>query len=243
MVSKAPQTHPSRVANATTLLSLNKLKFRWKKSQALIIDIDHISIPKGQKVFIKGSSGSGKTTLLNLIAGVITPEAGSIDISGTNVAGLSGMQRDRFRADYIGFIFQLFNLIPYLSVLENVTLALKFSKERQKRLQQTAETEAKDLLNRLGLNDDLIKRKVTDLSIGQQQRVAAARAIIGNPPLLVADEPTSALDADTRETFISLLFDACDTHDMTLLFVSHDASLEKLFDKSLALKDLNRVAL
>jgi len=236
-----PQTELRRPNSTVTLLSLNKLKFRWKKSQPLILDIDKISIPKGQKVFIKGSSGSGKTTLLNLIAGVITPEAGSIEISGTNVAGLSGMQRDRFRADYIGFIFQLFNLIPYLSVLENVTLALKFSKERHKRLQHTAEVEAKDLLNRLGLNNELIKRKVTDLSIGQQQRVAAARALIGNPPLVVADEPTSALDADTRESFISLLFDACDTHDMTLLFVSHDASLEKLFDKSLALKDINKV--
>ena len=135
----------------------------------------------------------------------------------------------------------MFNLVPYLSVLENVTLALKFSKERRARLGTNAATEAKHLLNRLGLSNDLIRRKVTELSIGQQQRVAAARAMIGHPPLLIADEPTSALDADTRENFIKLLFDACTENDMTLLFVSHDGSLEGLFDKSIALKDINKV--
>ena len=200
------------------LLKLCDLKFRWKKSLALTLDLEDISIAKGRKVFMKGPSGSGKTTLLNLIAGVMTPESGSVEINGTNLATLSGAKRDRFRANHIGFIFQMFNLIPYLSVLENVTLALKFSRERQQRLKQNAEAEARDILNRLGLPDELIRRKVTELSIGQQQRVAAARAIIGNPPLLIADEPTSALDADTRESFIKLLF-----------------------DESLALQDINKV--
>lgn len=224
------------------LLKLSQLKFRWKQNLPLTLDLDDISIAKGRKVFMKGPSGSGKTTLLNLIAGVMTPESGSVEIIGTNLAELSGAKRDRFRADHIGFIFQMFNLIPYLSVLENVTLALKFSKERQQRLKQTADAEAKSILNGLGLEDKLIRRKVTELSIGQQQRVAAARAIIGSPPLLIADEPTSALDADTRESFIKLLFEACDKNNMTLLFVSHDGSLEKLFDESLALKNINKAA-
>ena len=223
------------------MLELANLSFRWKAGLPLVLAIDELAIARGSKVFIKGQSGSGKTTLLNLIAGVIIPETGAVTVNGIPLASLSGAKRDRFRADNIGFIFQMFNLISYLSVLENVTLALKFSKERRARLGTNAATEAEHLLNRLGLSNDLIRRRVTELSIGQQQRVAAARAMIGHPPLLIADEPTSALDADTRGNFIKLLFDACTENDMTLLFVSHDGSLEGLFDKSIALKDINKV--
>ncbi len=224
------------------LLTLINIKFRWKKNLPLVIDLKDLSISKGQKIFIKGSSGSGKTTLLNLIAGVITPEVGTVSIENTALSKLSAANRDRFRADNIGFIFQMFNLIPYLSVLENVTLSLKFSKERQKRLEHAPDEEARNILQGLGLTNDQIRRKVTELSIGQQQRVAAARAIVGNPPLLIADEPTSALDSDTRESFIKLLFEACDSNNMTLLFVSHDGALENLFDKSIALKEINKVS-
>ena len=224
------------------VVNLRDVKFRWKAGSPLVLDIDALSVPKGAKVFIKGSSGSGKTTLLNLIAGVIVPESGSVSINDTNLSSLAGAKRDAFRADNIGFIFQMFNLIPYLSVLENVTLALMFSRKRQQRLHTKAADEAGRILKRLGLNKDLTHRNVKELSIGQQQRVAAARAIIGSPPLLIADEPTSALDADTRELFIKLLFEECDRSGMTLLFVSHDGGLEHLFDFGVALKDINKVA-
>lgn len=242
MLETSTNTLQTGSAPAAELVQLQDIKFRWKPKLPLILDIASLRIPTGAKVFVKGSSGSGKTTLLNLIAGVIVPETGSITIESTRLSSLSGAQRDRFRADNIGFIFQMFNLVPYLSVLENVTLALMFSQERRKRLKSTAEEEARRILSRLGLGETLIGRSVTELSIGQQQRVAAARAIIGSPPLLIADEPTSALDADTREIFIKLLFEECERAKMTLLFVSHDSSLEHLFDRSVALKTLNRAA-
>ena len=163
-------------APAAGVVSLRDVTFRWKAGSSLVLDIDALSIPKGAKVFIKGSSGSGKTTLLNLIAGVIVPESGSVSVNGTNLSGLAGAKRDVFRADNIGFIFQMFNLIPYLSVLENVTLALMFSKERQQRLRTEADDEAARILKRLGLSDELIRRNVKELSIGQQQRVGGGKS-------------------------------------------------------------------
>ncbi len=225
-------------------MQLREVRFRWKPGTPLVLDIDEFTVQQGEKVFLKGPSGSGKSTLLNLIAGVIVPEAGTAAVDDTAVSALRGAQRDAFRADHVGFIFQMFNLIPYLSVRENVTLALTFSQRRTARALTagTADEEAARLLRRLGLDETLQIRPVTELSIGQQQRVAAARALIGNPELLIADEPTSALDADTREGFIRLLFEECDRAGMTLLFVSHDGSLERLFDRSLDLRTLNRAA-
>ena len=232
---------PSQV----TVARLEGVRFRWKSKGPLVLDIEELEVHRGEKVFIKGPSGSGKSTLLNLIAGVVVPEAGRVQLGQTDVTSLSGAKRDALRADFVGFIFQMFNLIPYLSVLENVTLPLTFSKERERKVKAQGDVtgEARRLLDRLGLSPDLQVRSVTDLSIGQQQRVAAARALLGGPPLLIADEPTSALDADTREAFISLLFEECERADMTLLFVSHDGSLEGLFDRSLDLKTLNRAAM
>ena len=224
------------------LVQLRDLSFRWKPDAPLILDIEKLSVPEAAKVFIKGASGSGKTTLLNLIAGVIRSETGSVKVGNANLSELSGAERDVFRADNIGFIFQMFNLIPYLSVLENVTVALMFSRRRREQLRGAAEDEARRILERLGLNETLLGRNIKELSIGQQQRVAAARAIIGNPPLLIADEPTSALDTDTRERFIELLFEECDRAGTTLLFVSHDGTLEHLFDAAIALKTINRAA-
>ena len=242
-MSETPSHRPVKTSPALSagLVHLENLTFRWKADTPLVLDIDTLTVQKGSRVFIKGSSGSGKTTLLNLIAGVIVPNSGSVTINDTELSVLSGAKRDVFRAENIGFIFQMFNLIPYLSVLENVTLALMFSKRRRRRLEDGA-IEAARILNRLGLTDELIRRNVKELSIGQQQRVAAARAIIGSPPLLIADEPTSALDADTRERFIELLFEECERFGMTLLFVSHDGGLEHLFDSSIALKSINKAA-
>ncbi len=225
-------------------MKLEDIHFRWKQGAPLVLDISAFAVCQGEKVFLKGPSGSGKSTLLNLVAGVIVPQQGTVTVGDVAVSALRGARRDAFRADHIGFIFQMFNLIPYLSVLENVTLALTFSKRREARTKAlgAVNEEAARLLSRLGLNGALQSRPVTELSIGQQQRVAAARSLIGSPDLLIADEPTSALDADTRESFIRLLFEECDRAGMTLLFVSHDGSLEHLFDRSLDLRTLNHAS-
>ncbi len=224
------------------IIHLQDILFGWELDVP-VLNIPELTIYKGEKVFIRGPSGSGKTTLLGLLGGVITPQRGQVNVSGQNINELSSSARDELRASQIGFIFQMFNLIPYLSVVENVTLPLNFSTVRHKVIAatgRTAEQEAERLLTHLELRDkDLWKHAVTDLSIGQQQRVAAARAMIGRPGLIIADEPTSALDTETREAFIRLLFDECEASDSTLVFVSHDPALEPLFDRSIALHEIN----
>jgi len=208
------------------------------------VDIPELSIQKGERVFIKGESGSGKTTLLSLIGGINLPHAGRINILGKDTGQLKQSRRDQFRADHIGFIFQLFNLIPYLSVIENITLACAFSSRRKANAltkSKTLEDEAYRLLSHLQLQDRrLLNKPVSDLSVGQQQRVAAARALIGSPELIIADEPTSALDADTREHFLSLLLSECELSGSTVLFVSHDQALENSFDRHIHLSNLNK---
>lgn len=228
------------------LLQLDAVTFAWP-GQPRLLEIDHFALRRGEKVFLKGPSGSGKTTLLGLLGGVHLPDNGTIRLLDQSLSELSGARRDRFRADHTGYIFQMFNLLPYLSVVENVTLPCRFSTLRRERVfAHTASLDqaATDLLAGLGLSDPaLLRRPVTELSIGQQQRVAAARALIGSPELVIADEPTSALDTDSREAFLRLLFAECERGGSSLLFVSHDSSLEPLFDRALSLKDINRAAI
>ena len=198
-------------------------------------------------MFIQGPSGSGKSTLLGLIGGVIRPARGegTIHLLGHPMHRLSGWRRDAVRANHVGFIFQMFNLIPYLDALANVMLPCRFSRTRRQRAaaQGGAEAEARRLLEHLGLGEEeLLRRLPSELSVGQQQRVAAARALIGAPEVLIADEPTSALDADRKEVFIELLLRECAALGTTVLFVSHDASLEPLFDRSISLAEINRIA-
>jgi putative ABC transport system ATP-binding protein len=222
------------------IIDIHKLQFRWRENVPLVLDIDSLQIAPGERIFIQGPSGSGKSTLLSLIAGVLTPQRGRLSILGSPLPDLRGAARDTFRADHIGFIFQMFNLLPYLSVLENVTLPLYFSDRRRRRV-DSAEQEAIRLLSHLDMAaPEILSRPVTELSVGQQQRVAAARALIGSPELLIADEPTSALDADRRDAFIQLLIDECDAAGTTLVFVSHDAALQSRFDRSIALHEINR---
>jgi putative ABC transport system ATP-binding protein len=226
------------------VIDINNLQYAWCNSIALVLDIDKLRVERGERVFIEGPSGCGKSTLLSLLAGVVTPQQGTVTVLDRRMETLSGAQRDRFRADHIGFIFQMFNLIPYLSVVENVTLSCRFSERRmQKALSISAslEVEALRLLTHLDMADpDVLQRPVTDLSVGQQQRVAAARALIGAPEILIADEPTSSLDGNHREAFIRLLFEECEKENTTLIFVSHDTSLATLFDRSVQLADINR---
>ena len=224
------------------LLELADLGFAWP-GQAELLDIPRFRLERGETLFLKGPSGSGKTTLLGLLGGVQTPGRGSIRLLGEQLERMSAGRRDHFRVDHIGYIFQQFNLLPFLSVRENVELPCRFSRLRADRARQrhgSVGQAATMLLEHLGLPAGLLGRRADALSIGQQQRVAAARALIGQPELVIADEPTSALDTDAREAFLHLLFAECRAAGATLLFVSHDQSLAGLFDRSLSLAELNR---
>ncbi len=226
------------------VIEIHDLAFRWHDSAPTVLTIEALQVTAGECLFIKGPSGSGKSTLLSLLAGVTTAGAGSVRVMGQALERLGSVQRDHFRADHLGYIFQMFNLIPYLSVVDNVTLPCRFSARRRNKALgrgNDLETEARRLLHHLDMDHpELHGRAVTTLSVGQQQRVAAARALMGSPELLIADEPTSSLDADRRESFIRLLFDECREVGATLIFVSHDASLEHLFDRTIDLAAINR---
>lgn len=200
-----------------------------------------LHIERGERVFLFGPSGSGKTTLLGVLAGVLVADSGEVRVLGQDLTRMSSGARDGFRAEHIGYIFQMFNLIPYLTVEENITLPCRLDRNRARRLgERTAEDEARRLAERLEIGEHL-HSSVTELSVGQQQRVAAARALIAAPELVIADEPTSSLDADRRARFIDLLFEICGEAGTTLVFVSHDRQLLPAFDRGLSLPELNRV--
>ena len=223
------------------MIRLADIRFRWRSRDPLVLDIPELAVDSGEKLFVKGPSGGGKTTLLNLLGGVIEPEAGTVSILGTEVAALRGGARDAFRADHIGFVFQMFNLVPYLPLIDNVLLPCRFSARRRERAGAHPEAEARRLLTHMELPvERLAGRPVSGLSQGEQQRVAAARALIGTPELVIADEPTSALDEDAREAFLSLLMEEVDKAGSTLIFVSHDARLEPAFGRSIAMAEINR---
>ena len=227
-------------------VDLTDVKFQWRADQPVVLDIPAFSVGAGERVFVSGPSGSGKTTLLNLLGGVALPQTGSVSVGNLRLDKLSSSARDVFRADHIGFIFQSFNLVPYLSLIENALLPCRFSEIRASRAMErsgSVEKDARRLLARMGLDvDSLSRRPVTELSIGQQQRVAAARALVGNPGLVIADEPTSSLDEDARKMFLDLLFGEIDADEQTLIFVSHDRRLEPLFDRHIALSEVNRAS-
>lgn len=232
-----------RAADARGLVSLEQIRFRWQAQHADVLAFARLTIARGERVFVEGPSGSGKSTLLSLLAGVALPQTGRVQILGTELQRLTSVQRDRFRADHIGYMFQQFNLLPYLSVIDNVILPCHFSAQRRARALQASASvaiEAGRLLAHLDIDPGLLTRPVSGLSVGQQQRVAAARALMGAPPLLIADEPTSALDTDRRSAFIRLLFDECRRSGSGLVFVSHDATLEPLFDRTIRLTELNQ---
>ena len=218
------------------------LHFAWPGQPDCLV-IGNAAVDLKKQVFLHGPSGCGKSTLLALLGGILLPNAGTLEVLGTNPALLSGRERDRFRVDRIGFIFQQFNLIPYLDVLDNVLLPCRFSPRRAARAVErdgSAEDSARSILATMGMAGDVLRRPAGQLSVGQQQRVAAARALIGQPELIIADEPTSALDADRQQDFLDLLQAECRVAGSTLIFVSHDQRLAARFDERISLPEINR---
>ena len=224
------------------MINLENVSFKWhKKATSPTLTIEQLAIDEGEHVFLHGPSGSGKSTLLALLAGINVTTSGQLCVLNQNLSALTNAQRDAFRADHIGYIFQNFNLLPYLTPLENVCLGCQFSKKRQQHVLNQTDSltkEAARLLNALGLEPHFHNQNVATLSIGQQQRVAAARAFIGSPELIIADEPTSALDTQNRESFIKLLFEQAKKSNSTLVFVSHDETLKPLFSRTIDLVSL-----
>ncbi|MCL4757790.1 MAG: ATP-binding cassette domain-containing protein [Rhodocyclaceae bacterium] len=214
--------------------------FRWPGAGRPCIDIPAFELARGDQVFLQGPSGSGKSTLLSLVGGVVLPERGGITVLGVPMERLGAQARDRHRAAHIGFIFQLFNLIPYLSGLDNIVLPCRFSQQRARRAQPSPREEALRLAGCLDLDSHTLRRPAAELSVGQQQRVAAARALIGRPELIIADEPTSALDAGRQRVFLDLLLEQCAEAGSSLLFVSHDERLASRFPSALRLDEINR---
>ncbi len=228
---------------AAKIVDLDHVQYTWPGEANAVLNIPGFSINRGERVFLRGPSGSGKTTLLSLIAAVLSPQTGRIVVDDVDLGTLRGGQKDQFRVDRIGLVFQQFNLLPFLSVRDNILLPCRFSKNRRNEACRNGASlveESDRLLQAMNLApSDVNNKPVTSLSVGQQQRVAVARALIGRPPLIIADEPTSALDSDTQQAFIELLFNEVKAARSTLLFVSHDASLASTFDRRVDLPDIN----
>ena len=227
------------------MIEIENLRFAWPHAEHDCLAIDRLSIATGSTLFLYGPSGGGKSTLLGLLAGVLVPRQGRVCLLGSDWSGLSGARRDALRADHVGYIFQQFNLLPYVSVLDNVLLPCRFSSLRRERAAHRSggvRADASALLSHVGLAEGLWLRKAAELSVGQQQRVAAARALIGAPELVIADEPTSALDAPLRDAFMDVLLGQCQSAGSTLVFVSHDKRLSARFDTQVSLASINRVA-
>jgi putative ABC transport system ATP-binding protein len=219
------------------IIKIDSVRFYWSKKSNFKIFIQNLEIKKGEKVLLLGESGSGKTTLLSLLCGFLNPLSGTISINGNEINKLSSKSKDEYRADNIGIIFQQFNLLPYAGVIDNILLPLYFSKVRSNSIIDPQET-ALQLCKQLRLPDDVINYKANSLSVGQQQRVAVARALIGNPSLIIADEPTSSIDSAAQQIFLDLMFEQIYKNESTLLMVSHDKSLSSRFDR---LIDINEI--
>ena len=218
-------------------IRLDSLRFYWSRVADFKIYIPKLEIGRGEKVLLLGESGSGKTTLLSLICGFLSPISGDIFLNEQKLNDLNANKKDQFRSDNIGIIFQQFNLLPYANVIDNITLPLYFSKKRDSRVTNHREA-ALNICRSLQLSESTIAMQANKLSVGQQQRVAVARALIGNPSLIIADEPTSSLDASTQKKFLDLMFRQIEEHKSTLLMVSHDSTISSYFDRTININDI-----
>ena len=226
----------STLENTTPAVHLSDVGFAFEQGEERVLDIPSWEIARSERVFLQGESGSGKSTLLSLLSGMFVPSSGQVSVLGTAVSSLSTRERDRFRAGNIGFVFQQFNLIPYLSVMDNILLAARFAATTG----VSARARAEELLIKVNLGVELHDRPAGQLSIGQQQRVAIVRALINSPELLLVDEPTSALDHRNRDSFLELLTEILSESGCAMVFVSHDPEIGKYFDSKLTMHDLNQ---
>jgi putative ABC transport system ATP-binding protein len=218
-------------------VELNGIQFSYGEDrQKQLLDIEHWAVKRGERVLIHGPSGVGKTTLLNIVSGLLTCTNGKVSVLNQRLDLMPARQRDRFRADNIGCVFQRFNLIPYLNSIDNIGLASTFSANGHRQWRDEATT----LLRGLMVDQDDWAKPTSELSMGQQQRVAIARALINAPDLLIADEPTSSLDSENRDNFLALLMKLISKRDMTLIFVSHDMALAEHFTRLDALADITQ---
>lgn len=219
------------------LIDLNQVKFSYSSEpNSHTLNLPSWQVFERESVLLIGSSGSGKSTLLNLLCGLLSPDSGHVLVADHALESLTARQRDAFRATQIGYVAQSFNLIPYLSAIDNIRLTNYFA--------QTSNANSKDcdiepLLRELNITQMQSQKPVNRLSTGQQQRVAIARAIVNKPKLLIADEPTSALDQTNRDQFMSILMTTAERHNMTLVFVSHDLSLKRYFQRVDSMSDIN----
>lgn len=220
-----------------SIVKIESLRFQWSKNNNFKIFVPKLEVGRGKKVLFLGESGSGKTTLLSLICGFLEPLSGSISINDKIISDLTSTNKDAYRSDNIGIIFQQFNLLPYANVIDNIILPLYFSKQRSKKVKNKINS-AMNLCDQLRLPESILNQKASNLSVGQQQRVAVARALIGSPSIIVADEPTSSLDTEAQELFLDLMFDQISKNSSTLLMVSHDKSLTNYFDQVI---DINEI--
>lgn len=227
------------------LLELQNLRFAWPGSAHDCLDIAALRVAAGETVFLHGPSGCGKSTLLSLLAGVLLAQSGRVALNGVHWGNLRASARDRHRVDHVGYIFQQFNLLPYLTALDNVLLPCRFSRRRRDAAlaaSPSLRAEGQRWLAGMGLDASVWERPAHTLSVGQQQRVAAARALVGQPGLVIADEPTSALDEDRRDVFLDLLLSACAAAGSALVLVSHDRRIARRFGREVSLPLINRAA-
>lgn len=216
------------------------MAFRWRGAASFALTVPAFKVSKGETVLLLGESGSGKSTLLSVICGTVLPDQGRVSIVGTDITRLSAGLRDRFRGEHIGVIFQQFNLLPFGSVADNILLPLRFAPARRSRVADPI-AEAAALCAALRLPEGVTRTKAASLSVGQQQRVAVARALIGQPPLIIADEPTSALDAGSQSAFLDLLFAQTRSNQTSLVMVSHDPRLAERFDRIVRIEDIAEI--
>jgi putative ABC transport system ATP-binding protein len=198
-----------------------------------VLDIESFEIGRAEQVVLVGASGGGKTSLLNVISGISTPDRGSVSVDGTEITRLPEVARDRFRAERIGFVFQTFNLLPAFSALENVLLGMSFSGKR------VDSKRARELLDRVGLGHR-VNHRPPQLSVGEQQRVAVARALANRPSLLLADEPTANVDVRNQDVILNLIREACAESKVALLMVTHSAEVASRFARVDRLENFNR---
>ncbi len=218
------------------MIHLKNISYQYPNSD-FHLSVESMQIKTGKKTALIGPSGFGKTTMLNLIAGILMPQKGAIEIDNLTVNGLPDKQRRNFRIQKIGFVFQDFKLLPYLTVMDNILLPFRINQVMT--IESNSKTKAREVAASLNIADKLNKYPAK-LSHGERQRVAIGRALLNKPSIILADEPTGNLDPDNKAHIMQILFDYVKEYGATLITVTHDHELLKGFDKIIDFQHLNK---